>query len=211
MADRVLVAEKIADTGVRRLQAVADVDVELELDRAALLQRIGDYDALVVRSATKVDAELLAAATRLRVIGRAGTGVDNVDVPAATARGILVCNAPQSNMLSAAEHAVALMLALARRIPEAHRALVGGRWERSRFAGVELADKTLAVLGFGRIGQLVSARARAFNMRVVGYDPFVSAERFRERGAERADSIDEALAEADWVSLHLPPRPTPAT
>jgi D-3-phosphoglycerate dehydrogenase len=204
MADRVLVAEKIAETGVQHLAGVADVDVALELDRAELLRRIPDYDALVVRSATRVDAELIAAAPRLRVVGRAGTGVDNVDVEAATARGILVCNAPQSNMLSAAEHAVALMLALARRIPEAHAALVQGRWERSRFAGVELADKTLAILGFGRIGQLVAVRARAFGMRVLAYDPFVSDDRFRDRGAERAATIDAAQKQADWVSLHLP-------
>ena len=204
MADRVLVAEKIAESGVQHLSGVADVDVALDLERGELLRRISGYDALVVRSATKVDAELIAAAERLRVVGRAGTGVDNVDVDAATARGILVCNAPQSNMLSAAEHAVALMLALARRIPEAHAALVQGRWERNRFAGVELADKTLAILGFGRIGQLVAVRARAFGMRVLAYDPFVSDDRFRERGAERAPTIDDALQQADWVSLHLP-------
>ena len=138
------------------------------------------------------------------MIGRAGTGVDNVDVEAATARGILVCNAPKSNALSAAEHAIALMLALARNIPQAHAALVDGRWERSRFSGVELADKTLAVIGFGRIGQLVAARARALGMRVVTYDPFVSAERVRERGAELAETIEEAVADADWVTLHLP-------
>ncbi len=201
---RVLVTETIAAAGIDRLREAAEVDVATGLDRAELLQRIGGYDALVVRSATRVDAELIAAGTQLRVIGRAGTGVDNVDVEAATARGILVCNAPQSNALSAAEHAIALMLSLARNIPQAHAALVDGRWERSRFSGVELADKTLAVIGFGRIGQLVAARARGLGMRVVTYDPFVSADRVRERGAELAETLEEAVAEADWVTLHLP-------
>jgi D-3-phosphoglycerate dehydrogenase len=206
---RILVTEQIAEAGVVALRerADVDVDVDLALDRPALLERIGDYDALIVRSATQVDAQLIAAARRLRVVGRAGTGVDNVDVAAATARGILVANAPQSNMLSAAEHAVALLLALARNIPQAHAALVDGRWERSRFGGVEVADKSLAVLGFGRIGQLVAARARGLGMRVLAYDPFVSAERFRELGVAGATSIQEVLADADFVSLHLPSTP----
>jgi D-3-phosphoglycerate dehydrogenase len=201
---RILVTETIAAAGIDRLREAAEVDVATGLERAELLRRIGSYDALVVRSATSVDAELIAAGSQLRVIGRAGTGVDNVDVEAATARGILVCNAPQSNALSAAEHAIALMLALARNIPQAHAALVDGRWERSRFSGVELSDKTLAVIGFGRIGQLVSARARGLGMRVITYDPFVSAERVRERGAELAETVEEAVAGADWVTLHLP-------
>ncbi len=201
---RVLVTEPIAEAGVARLREAAEVDVEPGLARGDLLARIADYDALVVRSATQVDSALIRAGSRLRVIGRAGTGVDNVDVEAATARGILVCNAPQSNMISAAEHAIALMLALARNVPQAHAALAAGRWERARFAGVELQDKTLAVLGFGRIGQLVGARARALGMRVVVYDPFVTDERVRERGAERAETIAAAVGEADWVTLHLP-------
>jgi len=201
---KILVAETIAAAGIDRLREAAEVDVATGLDRADLLRRIGDYDALIVRSATRVDAELIAAGTKLRVIGRAGTGVDNVDVEAATTRGILVCNAPQSNALSAAEHAIALMLALARNIPQAHAALVDGRWERSRFSGVELADKTLAVIGFGRIGQLVAARARGLGMRVVTYDPFVSADRVRGLGAELAETVEEAVADADWVTLHLP-------
>ena len=175
---RILVTETIAAAGIDRLREAAEVDVATDLDRA----EPAGADRRLRRARRRapprsVDAELIAAGTRLRVIGRAGTGVDNVDVEAATARGILVCNAPQSNALSAAEHAIALMLALARNIPQAHAALVAGRWERSRFSGVELADKTLAVIGFGRIGQLVAARARGLGMRVVTYDPFVSAER----------------------------------
>ncbi len=139
-----------------------------------------------MRSATQVDAELIARADRLRVIGRAGVGVDNVDVSAATRRGILVCNAPQSNIVSAAEHTVALLLAIARNVPQAHAALIEGRWERSRYGGVELDGKTLGVLGFGRIGQLVAARARGLGMRILAYDPHVTRERFRELGATPA-------------------------
>ena len=131
---------------------------------------------------------MIERADRLRVIGRAGIGVDNVDVAAATKRGIVVANAPQSNVVAAAEHTIALMLALARNVPQAHASLTAGRWERARFGGVEVYEKTLGVLGFGRIGQLVAARARAFGMRIVAFDPFVSAERFRELGAEKAET-----------------------
>jgi D-3-phosphoglycerate dehydrogenase len=169
-----------------------------------LAERIGAYDGIVIRSATRLDAGLIERAGRLRVIGRAGIGVDNVDVAAATRRGIVVANAPQSNVVAAAEHTLALMLALARNVPQAHSSLTSGRWERSRFGGVEVYEKTLGVLGFGRIGQLVAARARAFGMRIVAFDPFVSGERFRELGAERAGSPAELYAVADFVTLHLP-------
>ena len=141
------------------------------------------------------------------MIGRAGIGVDNVDVAAATKRGIIVANAPQSNIVAAAEHTMALMLALARNIPQAHGSLTAGRWERSRFGGVEVYEKTLGVLGFGRIGQLVAARARAFGMRIVAFDPFVGAERFRELGAERAETSAELYGQADFITVHLPRTP----
>ena len=149
-------------------------------------------------------ADVIARADRLKVIGRAGIGVDNVDVEAATKRGIIVANAPQSNIVAAAEHTIALMLALARNIPQAHASLTAHKWERSRFGGVEVYEKTLGVLGFGRIGQLVAARARAFGMRIVAYDPFVSAERFRELGADRAETAAEVYAQADFITVHLP-------
>ena len=165
-----------------------EVDVGLGWSREELAERIGGYHGIVIRSATQLDAELIGRAERLRVIGRAGIGVDNVDVAAATKRGIVVANAPQSNIVAAAEHTIALMLALARNVPQAHASLTAGRWERSRFGGVEVYEKTLGVLGFGRIGQLVAARARAFGMRIVAFDPFVSAERFRELGAEQAET-----------------------
>src|SRR5205807_494272 len=150
-----------------------------------------------------VDAGLIEKATRLRAIGRAGVGVDNVDVEAATKRGIVVVNAPQSNVITAAEHTMALLLALARNVPQAHASLTGGAWERSSFSGVELHEKTLGILGFGRIGQLVAQRARGFGMHVVGFDLYVAEERFRELGVERAVSSDDLYAVADFITIHL--------
>ena len=185
---RVLVTEKIADGGLDRLRdAGHDVDVQLGLSPDELLDAIVGAHALIIRSATTVTAEVLAAGTDLVVVGRAGIGLDNVDVAAATARGVMVVNAPQSNILSAAEHTMALLLAQARNVPQAHAALVDGRWERSKWNGVELSDKTLGIIGLGRIGKLVAQRALAFGMRLVAYDPFVSPERARpdERRAAR--------------------------
>src|SRR6202011_215389 len=158
-------------------------------------------------SATQLDAELIGRANRLRAVGRAGVGIDNVDVPAATKRGIVVANAPQSNVVTAAEHTMALLLALARNIPQAHASLTGGAWERSKFSGVELNEKVLGILGFGRIGQLVSQRARGFGMHVLAFDPFVSAERFRELGVEKADGVADVYAGADFITVHLPKTP----
>jgi D-3-phosphoglycerate dehydrogenase / 2-oxoglutarate reductase len=204
---KVLVAEQIADSGVELLRERFSVDVTLGLSRADLAERIGDYHGILIRSATRLDAEMIEHAEQLRVIGRAGIGVDNVDVAAATKRGIVGANAPQSNVVAAAEHTIALMLALARNVPQAHGSLTAGRWERARFGGVEVYQKTLGVLGFGRIGQLVAARARAFGMRILAYDPFVSAERFRELGVEKAETSAEVYAQADFVTLHLPKTP----
>jgi D-3-phosphoglycerate dehydrogenase / 2-oxoglutarate reductase len=201
---RVLVKEKIADSGVELLRQRFDVDLGLDWDDDELAERIGAYHGILIRSATQLTADLIARAERLRVIGRAGIGVDNVDVEAATKRGIIVANAPQSNIVAAAEHTVALMLALARNIPQAHASLVDGRWERSKFGGVEVYEKTLGVLGFGRIGQLVAARAHAFGMRVVAFDPYVSSERFRELGVEKAESAADLYAHADFITIHLP-------
>jgi D-3-phosphoglycerate dehydrogenase / 2-oxoglutarate reductase len=201
--DSVLVTEEIAGAGVDLLRKRFTVDVELGLPADELASRIGGYDGLIVRSATRVTSDLIDKGRQLRVIGRAGTGVDNVDVAAATRRGIIVANAPGSNMVAAAEHAIGLLVALARNIPQAHAALVQGRWERRRYAGVELADKTLAVIGFGRIGQLVAARARALGMRVIVHDPFVSAERCRELQVT-SGSLENVLLQADFVTLHAP-------
>ncbi len=201
---RVLVAEKIGDSGVDLLEQHFDVEVGVGWSREELADRIGDYDGILIRSATKLDAELLERASSLRAVGRAGVGVDNVDVDAATKRGIVVANAPQSNVITAAEHTMALLLALARNIPQAHASLTGGAWDRSKFSGVELHEKTLGILGFGRIGQLVAQRARGFGMHVVAFDPFVAAERYRELSVEKADSPDDVYAAADFLTLHLP-------
>jgi D-3-phosphoglycerate dehydrogenase len=204
---KVLVKEKIAESGVDLLRSKFDVDLGLEMSDDELRERIGGYDAILIRSATKMTADLIERAENLKVIGRAGTGVDNVDIPAATRRGIIVANAPESNSVAAAEHTLALALALFRNVPQAHRSLVEGRWERSRFKGAELYGKTLGVIGFGRIGQLVAKRAQSFEMDVVAFDKFVSAERFRELGVEGTDSIEAVLGRADLVTLHVPKTP----
>jgi D-3-phosphoglycerate dehydrogenase len=204
---KVLVKERIADSGVELLRENFDVDLGLEMSEEELREAIGGYDAILVRSATKLTPELIERAGRLKVIGRAGTGVDNVDIPAATRRGIVVANAPESNSIAAAEHTLALMLALCRNVPQAQASLVGGAWERPKFKGTELYGKTLGVVGFGRIGQLVAARARGFEMDVVGFDKFVSAERFRELGVEGAATLEELLGRADIVTLHVPKTP----
>jgi D-3-phosphoglycerate dehydrogenase / 2-oxoglutarate reductase len=204
---RILVKEKIADSGVALLRERFDVDLGLDWDDDQLAERIGAYHGILIRSATKLTADLIARGDKLKVIGRAGVGVDNVDVEAATKRGIIVANAPQSNVITAAEHTFAMLLALARNVPQAHGALVDGRWERSKWGGVELYEKTLGLLGFGRIGQLVAARAQGFGMKVVAFDPFVSATRFRELGVEQATSSDDLYAAADFISIHLPKTP----
>ncbi len=199
---RILVTEEIADGGLDRLRA-AGHDVDVQLDLSQLGTAVVGANALIIRSATQVTAELLAAANDLVVVGRAGIGLDNVDVEAATRQGVMVVNAPQSNIVSAAEHTMALLLAQARNVPQAHAALAAGRWERSKWEGVELADKTLAVIGLGRIGKLVADRARAFGMRLVAFDPFVSADRAAKLGVELV-ALDQAVAEADFLTVHLP-------
>jgi D-3-phosphoglycerate dehydrogenase len=197
---RVRVREEIAEAGVALLRAHFDVDVDSTSDLAEI---IGRYDGIVIRSATKLTADLIAAADNLKVIGRAGVGVDNVDVEAATRRGIVVANAPESNIVSAAEHTVGLLFALARNIPQAHAALVEGRWERSKWGGIELAERRSACSDSGGSGQLVARRALGLQMHVVAYDPFVSAERFKEAGVEQ-DTLDGVLGRSDFITLHLP-------
>jgi D-3-phosphoglycerate dehydrogenase len=198
---KVLVRETIADAGIELLRSKFDVDVDAD---TPLEEIIGRYDAIVIRSATKLTADLIDRAARLRMIGRAGVGIDNVDVDAATRRGIIVANAPGSTVVSAAEQTVGLLVALARNIPQAHAALKQGRWERSKWGGVELDGKTLGVVGFGRIGQQVARRAVGLGMHVVAYDPFVSDERFRELGVDQAPTLDEVLGAADFLTLHSP-------
>ena len=200
---RILVTEKIADGGLDRLRAAGhDVDVQLDLTPETLLEAVVGAHALIIRSATTVTADVLAAGRDLVVVGRAGIGLDNVDTDAATAQGVMVVNAPQSNILTTAEHTMAMLLAQARNIPQAHAALVAGRWERSKWEGVELADKTLGIVGLGRIGKLVAQRALAFGMKVVAHDPFVAPERARQLNVELLD-LEELVRVSDFMTLHV--------
>jgi D-3-phosphoglycerate dehydrogenase / 2-oxoglutarate reductase len=201
---KVLVADPLAPAGVEILAVDHEVDVLVELSKPELLGIIGGYDAIVVRSQTQVDADVITAGKRLRVIARAGVGLDNVDVDAATRSGIIVCNAPQSNIVSAAEHTIALILAVARNVPQAHAALAAGRWERSRWTGTELYGKTLGVLGLGRIGTLVARRLQAFGMDVVAYDPFLAPDRAARLDVELVPTVEAVLGRADVLTMHLP-------
>jgi D-3-phosphoglycerate dehydrogenase / 2-oxoglutarate reductase len=202
---KIVIADELPASAVELLRAEPGWSVRARTGRSELElpAELEDADALLVRSATKVDAELIAAAPRLRIVARAGTGVDNVNVDAATARGILVVNAPGANSISVAEHALALMLAIARSVPAADRAMKDERWEKRRFLGSELRGKTLAVAGLGRIGQEVARRARAFGMRVVAHDPFIAADVAGGLGVELM-SLDDVCATADYLTLHLP-------
>lgn len=200
---RVLVADPVSEQGIAVLQKEFMVDVKLKLLPEELTAIIDQYDALVVRSETKVTASIIEAATKLKVIGRAGVGVDNIDVAAATQKGIIVLNAPEGNTMAATEHTVAMMLALARNIPQAHASMKAGKWERSKFMGVEMRGKTLGVFGLGRIGAGVAKRALAMEMSVMAYDPYISASQAKALGVELAE-IDEILAAADFLTLHLP-------
>jgi D-3-phosphoglycerate dehydrogenase len=202
---RILVAEKIADAGIEMLrEAGHEVDVLLELSPEQLIEAIPAYEALIVRSATQASREVIEAGTKLRIVGRAGVGVDNVDVTAATERGVIVCNAPTSNVVSAAEQTIALMLACARRTPQANASMKANKWDRSKFTGNELYQKTLAIFGLGRIGGLVAERARAFEMRLIGFDPYCSPERAAQLGVTLYDDIKEILPQADFITVHLP-------
>jgi D-3-phosphoglycerate dehydrogenase / 2-oxoglutarate reductase len=202
---KVLVKEKIGGSGVELLRdAGLDVELGTDWEPGDLERRIGEFDGILIRSATTLSADLIERADRLKVVGRAGVGVDNVDVEAATKRGVVVANAPQSNVITAAEHTLAMLLALARKVPQAHGSLTAGAWERSKFSGVEVYEKTLGVLGFGRIGQLVAQRALGFGMHVLAFDAYVGEERFREMGVERARSSEDLYARADFITIHLP-------
>ncbi|MEM8530480.1 MAG: phosphoglycerate dehydrogenase [Chloroflexota bacterium] len=201
--DRILVTEKIAEEGLAALRKGAEVDVQTNLDKDTLLRAVAEYDALVVRSGTKVTAEVLAAGSKLRVVGRAGTGVDNIDVGAATERGVMVVNAPASNSVAVAELTINFILALARSLTHAQASLVDHKWERSKFMGFEVRGKTLGLVGLGRIGAEVARRARALEMHILAYDPVVSTDRATQIGATMT-TIDEVIAQSDFVSLHVP-------
>ncbi|MDR3053376.1 MAG: phosphoglycerate dehydrogenase [Coriobacteriales bacterium] len=202
---KVLVAEKIADKGIQMLRdAGHEVDVLLDLTPEALVEAIGAYEALIVRSATQASREVIEAGVNLKIVGRAGVGVDNVDVTAATERGVIVCNAPTSNVVSAAEQTIALLLASARHTPQANASMHEHRWDRSKFSGNELYQKTLAIYGLGRIGGLVAERAKAFEMNLIGYDPYCSPERAAYLGVTVYDNPEDLLPLADFITVHLP-------
>lgn len=204
---KVLITEALAEGGVELLKKEFEVDVILGMSPEELLERIGAYDGLIVRSATKVTAEVIERAENLKAIGRAGIGVDNIDIEAATKKGILVANAPESNTVAAAEHTLGLMLSAARLIPAADSSLRRGEWKRSAFKGVEVSEKTLGLIGLGHVGSIVARGALGMSMRVLAYDPYVSEDRMRAMNVARAESVDEVLEQSDFVSLHVPRTP----
>ncbi|MCI0632659.1 MAG: phosphoglycerate dehydrogenase [Actinobacteria bacterium] len=204
---KVLVTETLSDPGLELLRRDFEVDVRPELVEGGLVDAIGPYDALVIRSQTRVSAEVIERGDNLKVIARAGIGIDNVDVDAATRKGVMVVNAPQSNIVSAAEHTVALLLAQARNIPQANEELKRGRWDRSRWRGVEIQGKTLGVIGLGRVGALVALRCAAFGMRVIAFDPYVPRERAKEMGVELMPTLEALLVQSDFLTVHLPRTP----
>jgi len=200
---KVLVSDPIAEEGIAVLKEVAQVDVQTGLSEQELKEIIGEYDGLMVRSGTKVTADIIEAGRNLKVIGRAGVGVDNIDVEKATKEGIIVVNAPEANTISAAEHTMGLMLALARNIPPAYCSLRCGEWQRSKFVGMELYNKTLGIIGLGRIGGEVAKRARAFGMNILAYDPCLCPKRAGELGVKPA-SLEEIYAQSDIITIHAP-------
>ena len=204
MAPRVLISDKLSPAAVQIFKdRGVEADVNTGLSKEELLKIIGDYDGLAIRSATKVDKDVLAAARRLKVVARAGIGVDNVDIPSATAAGVIVMNTPFGNSITTAEHAIAMMFALARELPTADASTQAGKWEKNRFMGVELFGKTLGLIGCGNIGGIVADRAIGLKMKAIAFDPFLSPERAVELGVEKVE-LDELLARADFITLHTP-------
>src|SRR3954466_9649731 len=206
MAPRVLVSDELSETAVQIFRdrgVEVDFQPKLGKDKDKLAEIIGNYDGLAIRSATKATEKLIAAATNLKVIGRAGIGVDNVDIPAASRRGIIVMNTPFGNSITTAEHAIALMFAVARQLPQADASTQAGKWEKNRFMGVELTAKTLGLIGCGNIGSIVAERAIGLRMKVIAFDPFLTPERALDLGVEKV-TLDDLLARADFITLHTP-------
>ncbi len=207
MAPKVLVSDKLSETAV---QIFIDRGIEVDFmpdlgkDKEALANAIGNYDGLAIRSATKVTPNILKNAHKLKVIGRAGIGTDNIDKEAASKKGIVVMNTPFGNMITTAEHAIAMMFAVARQIPQASASTHAGKWEKSKFMGVELTGKTLGVIGAGNIGGIVCERARSLKMKVLAYDPFLSKEKALEMGVEKTEELEDLLPKADFITLHVP-------
>ena len=203
MGYKVLVSDKLSTKGIDILKDEFQVDLKLGLSEDEILSIIGDYDAMLVRSETKVTAKIIEAANKLRIIGRAGVGVDNIDVPAATKKGIIVCNSPEGNTIAAAEHSFALLMSMARNIPFAHASLQKGEWKRSQFTGVELAGKKLGVVGLGKIGKRVVRYAQGVGMEILGYDPYINEEYSRQLGIKLM-GLDGLLKTADFITFHIP-------
>ncbi len=201
---KVLVAELMDDEAIARLSEACRVDVRYGLSHEEMCTVIPEYDGIIVRSETQINKEFLDAASRLRIVGRAGSGLDNIDVPYATQKGVIVCNTPESNIISAAEHTMALLLASSRNIPWANRFIKSGQWGRKQFQGSELYAKTLGIIGLGRIGGLVSQRARGFSMRVIAYDPYIADTRFANLSVEKMDTLEQLLRESDFITIHTP-------
>ncbi|MBD2577909.1 phosphoglycerate dehydrogenase [Oscillatoria sp. FACHB-1406] len=206
---KVLVSDPVDQAGIDILSQVAQVDVKTGLSADELINVIGQYDALMIRSGTRVTEEVIEAGTQLKIIGRAGVGVDNVDIPAATRRGIVVVNSPEGNTTAAAEQALALMMALSRHIPQAHQSMLEGRWDRKKFMGSEVYKKTLGIVGLGKIGSHVAAVAKAMGMQLLAYDPFITAERAEQIGCRLAD-LETLFRESDYITLHVPKTPETA-
>ena len=203
---KIIVTEKISDKGVALLKAQKDlqVDVEMNLSREELLKRIPEYDAIIVRSVTKINEEFYEHATNLKVVGRAGNGVDNIQMEGATKRGIIVVNTPESNIVSAAEHTIGLMLSSCRNTVKAHKMIESRVWNRDGLKGMELMGKTLGIIGLGRIGGLVTTRMQAFGMKVIAYDPYIADARFKKYNVKKCETLDELLKESDVITIHTP-------
>lgn len=204
MDSRVIVVERISDEGMEALAGAVEAVPAFAIERDELLDLIDGFDGMIIRSHTLIDRELLDRGARLRVVGRAGVGVDNIDIPYATSAGVMIVNAPESNIVSAAEHTMALMLALARRLPIANAELKRGVWRRAAHRGVELFGKTLGIVGLGRVGSTVAVRAASFGMKIIAYDPYISHERFEMFGVERMETLDDLLVRSDYISVHTP-------
>lgn len=201
---KILIAERISDKGVEYLKQNAEADVKIGLSLDELYGIIPQYDGLIVRSAVQVNRELLEKAVNLKVVGRAGNGIDNIDVDEATKRGVIVVNTPDANSMSTAEHAIGMLLSCARNIPQANERVKHGNYKRNDLKGVELYKKTVGIIGLGRIGSIVASRLNAFNMRVIGYDPYIPEEKFRKMGVEKINTIDELLPQCDFITIHMP-------
>ena len=200
---KIFVSNDISEKGVALLREHFDVDVMPNMKPEELIKVINNYDGLVTRSMTKVTKEVIEASTRLKVIGRAGVGVDNIDIPAATAKGIVVLNTPEGNTMAATEHTVAMMMAMTRHIPQAHQSIQEGKWDRKSFDGIQVQGKTLGIIGVGRIGSRVAKRMQAMEMTTIGYDPYITEERAHQVGVELVD-FDTLLAKSDYITIHTP-------